>query len=167
VSSVKNDAPVGDEEAASNLNTTINAGAAQDFEILASATNVYFTFTTTIYRDDNVSANNTDSYYIRLGAISFFNNFPLDTRAVVGGDFGDPEGSFYVEGYGGYRFLRDQNLYTYLGASYETAFEQLDLRTGADYDIRPDLKLTAELQYLTSPSDIDDLFISAFATYEF
>ena len=167
VSSVKNDAPVGDEEASNSLNTTINAGAAQDLEILASATNVYFTFATTLFRDDNDSANDADSYYARLGAVSFFNNFPLDTRAVVGGDFGDPESSFYVEGYGGYRFLRNQNLYTYLGASYATAYEQLDLSTGVDYDIRPDLKLTAELQYLTSATDVNDLFISAFATYEF
>jgi hypothetical protein len=124
-------------------------------------------FTTSLFRDDNDSANDTDIYTLRLGAISYFNNFPLDTKAVVGGDIGDPENSVYVEGWTGYRFLREQTLYTYLGAIYETSIEQLDLRTGLDYDITSDVKLTAELQYLTSPTDVEDLFISAFATYEF
>ncbi len=170
VSIVRNDAPAADVEAVNNTNTTINAGIAQDFDILASATNMYFTFTTALFRDDNDSANDTDLYTLRLGAISYFNNFPLDTKAVVGYDIGKGgslENSFYVEGWTGYRFLREQTLYTYIGAVYETGVEQLDLRTGLDYDITIDVKLTAELQYLTGPTDVDDLFISAFATYEF
>jgi len=167
VTTVKNDAPAADVEAVKNTNTTINAGIAQDLEILASATNVYFTYSTALFRDENVTANDADTHTFRIGAISYFNNFPLDTKAVVGGDIGDPDDSFYIEGFGGYRFLRERTLYTYLGAIYETGIEQLDLRTGLDYDITPDVKLTAELQYLTSPTDIEDLFISAFATYEF
>ena len=86
---------------------------------------------------------------------------------VLGGDIGDPENSFYSELYAGYRFLREQTLYTYLGSSYETGPEQLDLRTGLEYDITNDIELTAELQYLTSATNVDDLFLSAFATYEF
>jgi len=167
---VRNDAPAtveNEDVAVNSTNTMINAGVAQDIQVLSSNTNVYFTYNTALFRDDNDSANNADTHTFRVGAISFFNNFPLDTRAVVGGSIGDPENSFYVEGYGGYRFLRQQNLYTYLGANYETSIEQLDLRTGVDYDITADVKLTAELQYLTSPTDIEDLFISAFATYEF
>ena len=167
VATVKNDAPVADIEAINSTNTMINAGVAQDLEILSSSTNVYFTYNTALYRDDNVTANNADAHTFRVGAISFFNNFPLDTKAILGGSIGDPENSFYIEGYGGYRFLQQQTLYTYLGANYETSIEQLDLRTGVDYDITPDVKLTAELQYLTSPTDVEDLFISAFATYEF
>jgi hypothetical protein len=166
VAMVKNGAPAADVEAVDTINTTIYTGVARDFEVLASATNVYFTFTTSLLTDNNDSANDSNAFTTRLGAISFFNNFPLDTKAVLGYDFGDPDNSFYVEGYAGYRFLREQTLYPYLGASYETGPEQLDFRTGADYDVAPDWRVTAELQYLTSPA-VDDLFIQAFATYEF
>ena len=41
-----------------------------------------------------------------------------------------------------------------------------DITTGADYDFSTELTFTAELQYIASPS-ADDLFIAAFATYEF
>jgi hypothetical protein len=166
VAIVKNDAPASDIEAVDTINTTIYTGIAQDVEILASATNVYFTFTTSLFSDRNTSANDSNVYTTRLGAISFFDNFPLDTKAVLGYDFGDPENSLYMEGYAGYRFLREQTLYPYMGAIYETGPEQLDFRTGLDYDITPDWRVTAELQYLTSPA-VDDLFIEAFATYEF
>ena len=64
------------------------------------------------------------------------------------------------------RLLRDQNLYPYLGAIYETGPEQLDLRTGADWDVTQAWKITALFQYLTSPI-VDDLFIRVFATYDF
>lgn len=167
VATAKNDAPVADVEAVNNTNITVSSGVAQDFDILSSVTNVYFTFTTAILRDENDSVNDTDLYTLRLGAISYFNNFPLDTKVVLGGDIGDPENSVYVEGYTGYRFLLEQTLYTYLGAIYETGPEQFDLRTGLDYDVTSDIALTAELQYLTSATGVDDLFISAFATYEF
>ena len=76
--------------------------------------------------------------------------------------------SLYAEGWAGYRFLKQQKLYAYLGASYLTGSEQLDARTGVDYDVTADVKVTAEVQYLSS-SDLagDNLFISAFATYNF
>jgi hypothetical protein len=165
VAAVKNDAPVGDIEAVNSLNTTINTGIAQDVEVLASATNVYFTFTASLFNDRNVSTNDSNLYTTRVGAISFF-NFPLDTRAILGYDFGDPENSVYVEGYVGYRFLRERTLYPYLGASYQSGAEQLDLNTGIEYDITRDAKITASVQYLTSPV-VDDLFVSAFANYNF
>ena len=166
VAMVKNDAPASDVEAVDTFNTTIYTGVARDFEVLASATNLYFAFTASLLADNNNSANDSNGFTTRLGAISFFDNFPLDTKAVLGYDFGDPENSFYVEGYAGYRFLPDQTLYPYLGVVYETGPEQLDLTTGAEYDIAPDWRATAELQYLSTP-DLDDLFIQAFATYEF
>jgi hypothetical protein len=163
---VNNDAPSTDDEAVDTINTTIYGGVARDVEIIASATNVYFTFSTSLFSDKNTSANDSNAFTTRLGAISFFNNFPLDTKAALGYDFGDINNSFYVEGYGGYRLLRDQTLYPYLGAIYETGPEQLDLRTGAEYDITPDWKATAELQFLGTPA-VDDLFIQAFVTYDF
>jgi hypothetical protein len=164
---VKNDAPITNEVATNNLNTVINAGIAQDVAIIGSSTNLYFNGTTTLFNDNNESINDFNIFTTRFGAVSFFNNFPLDTRAVLGYDWGDLEDSFYAEGYAGYRFLRQQTLYTYLGASYLTGNEQLDARTGIDFDIRTDLKLTAEVQYLTAQSAEDNLFLSAFATYTF
>jgi hypothetical protein len=167
VSSVKNDAPSTEDGAANKLNTVLNAGIAQDVTIIGSSTNLYFNGTTTLFNDNNESANDFNFFTTRFGAVSFFDNFPLDTRAVLGYDWGDQEDSVYAEGYAGYRFLRQQTLYTYLGASYLTGPEQLDARTGVDFDIRPDLKLTAEVQYITSRSVEDNLFLSAFATYTF
>jgi hypothetical protein len=166
VALVNNDAPAANAEAVDTQNTTISAGAAQDIEFLTTATNVYFTGTASLFKDEIDPSLDANDFSTRLGAISYFENIPLDTKAVLGVDFGDSDNSFYIEGYGGYRLLSEQTLYTYLGAIYETGPEQFDLTTGADYDYRTDLTFTAELQYISSPS-ADDLFIGVFATYAF
>ena len=138
----------------------------QDLEIFSTDSSVYFNGTASLFKDKITSSFDQNSYTTRIGAISYFNKMPLDTKAVIGYDFGDTPNSFYLEGKGGYRFLAEETLYTFADIIYETGPEQLDLTLGASFDAPRDITIDAEFEYITSP-DADDLLISAFATYEF
>jgi hypothetical protein len=107
-----------------------------------------------------------NTYSTRLGAISYFTGFPLDTKIVFGYDFGDTPNSIYLQGKSGYRLLKNENLYPYIDVIYETGPKALDLGVGVDLETPWDLTFEAEFEYLRTPSS-SDIIISAFATKEF
>ncbi len=158
--------PGDDDERVDNINTTITTGAMQNLDFWITNSDIYFNGTISLFNDKIDNANDLNNYYTRLGTISYFNDFPLDTKAVLGYDFGDSPNSVYLEGGAGYRFLRDQSLYGSTGLIYETGPEQLELSVGADYDVTQAINVEADFEYVTAPG-ADDLFISAFATWEF
>ncbi len=148
------------------INTTINIGATQNIEIFNTNSNLYGNGSATLVKDKVVNANSSNDYSLRLGLISYFNDFPLDTKAMMGYDFGDSPDSLYLEGRGGYRFLPGENLYAYVDAIYETGPEELDLTLGSTFDMVSDITLEGTIEYITSPL-ATDFFISMFATKEF
>jgi len=148
------------------INTIINTGATQNIEIFNTNSNLYGNGSATLVKDKVDDANSSNDYSLRLGLISYFNAFPLDTKAVMGYDFGDSPDSLYLEGRGGYRFLPGENLYAYVDAIYETGPEELDLTLGSTFEMVSDITLEGTVEYVTSPTTTD-LFISMFATKEF
>jgi hypothetical protein len=155
-----------DRDYIDTMNATINGGVSQDLEILSTTSTLYGDMTASIYKDKAGTTEDTNDFLTRAGLISYFNSIPLDTKAVLGYDFGDTLDSFYVEGKAGYRFFKDETLYTFTDIIYETGSEQFDLTVGADYDGPFEIVFEAELEYITSPS-YSDFLISAFATREF
>jgi hypothetical protein len=160
------DAGVEVDDQVDDVNTTITTGAMQNLDFWITNSDVYFNGTISLFNDNIDNASDLNNYYTRLGAISYFNDFPLDTRAVLGFDFGDSPNSAYLEGGAGYRFLMDQSLYASTGLIYETGPEQLEFTIGAEYDVTNTVNVEADFDYVTAPG-ADDLFISAFATWEF
>jgi hypothetical protein len=157
---------VSDGATVDTMNTTLNAGVSRSLELLRTNSSAYLTFSAGLYKDKIDDANSANDFSTRLGLISYFNDFPLDTKASVGYDFGDVDDSLYLEGRAGYRFLPEETLYAFTDLIYETGLEQLDLTVGTTFDVSTDIKLEGDLEYITSPSS-SDLFISAFATKEF
>ncbi len=155
-----------DKDNIDTMNVTISGGASQDVTLFSTNSTVYGDVTASIYKDKIAAANDTNDYLTRAGLVTYFNSIPLDTKAVLGYDFGDTLDSFYVEGKAGYWFFRDETLYTFTDLIYETGSEQFDLTVGADYDGPFEIFFEAELEYITSPS-YSDFLISAFATREF
>jgi len=153
-------------EGVDTVNTTITGGAAYNMDIYITNSDVYFNGTASLYKDKVTAANSADTYSTRIGAISYFNDFPLDTKAVIGFDFGDLPNSLYLEARGGYRLLKDETLYPYADLIYETGPEQFDITVGASYDAPYQITVDGELELITSP-DITDLLISVFAKKEF
>ena len=162
----KNDAKSTDTEAIDNINNNFSAGITRELEILNTSSSLYLTGNASIYRDRINKANDQDNYSTRLGAISYFNALPLDTKAVVGFDFGDSPSSLYMEGRSGYRWLKNENLYTFGGIVYQTGPETLELVAGADFEAMRDLTINADFDYISSPAS-KDIFLSVYATKEF
>jgi len=157
---------VSDDTTVDTVNTTLNAGVSRSLELLRTSSSAFLTFSAGLYKDRIDDANSADDFSTRLGLISYFNDFPLDTKLSVGFDFGDTDDSVYLEGRAGYRFLPEETLYAFTDLIYETGLEQFDLSIGTTYAITSDITLEGDLEYITSPSS-SDLFISAFATKEF
>jgi hypothetical protein len=155
-----------DKNIIDTMNVTINGGASQDFILLSTNSTLYGDVTSSIYKDKIDTVNDTNDYLTRAGLRSYFNSIPLDTKAVMGYDFGDTLDSFYIEGKAGYSFFKDKTLYTFADIIYETGNEQFDLTLGADYEGPFEVLFEAELEYITSPG-YSDFLISAFATREF
>ncbi|HEB29570.1 MAG TPA: hypothetical protein ENI15_01680 [Spirochaetes bacterium] len=147
-------------------NTVINAGVTQNLAILITDTDVYFDGNVSLLRDNVDSANDANTYSTRLGAISYFTPFPLDTKIAVGYDFGDRTNSFYLEGRGGYRFFQNESLYTFTDVIYETGIETLDLTVGVSFDAPFNISFETDFEYITAPSG-SDIIVSAFAMWEF
>jgi hypothetical protein len=150
--------------------TTLDAGVSYDLEILDTSSTAYFDGTGSFSTDNSpatpANAYSTSDYTTRLGLISYFNAIPLDTKAVVGYDFGDSPNSFYVEGKVGYWFFPEETLYTYAQADYATGTQLLETEIGATAYIPWDVELDATIEYITYPS-YNNLRISASATKEF
>lgn len=161
-----NDAPKTDTAAIDNINNNFSAGITRELEIFNTSSSLYLTGNASIYRDRNYKANDQDNYSTRLGAISYFNTLPLDTRAVIGFDFGDSPGSLYMEGRSGYRLLKNENLYTFGGLVYQTGPDTLELIAGADFEAMSNLTINADFDYISSPAS-KDIFLSIYATKEF
>jgi hypothetical protein len=155
-----------DRDYIDTMNATINGGVSQDLELLSTNSTVYGDVTASIYKDKIGPGPDANDFLTRAGLITYFNSIPLDTKAVLGYDFGDTLDSFYGELGAGYRFFKDETLYTFTDIIYETGSEQFDLTVGADYDGPFEIVFEAELEYITSPS-YSDFLISAFATREF
>jgi hypothetical protein len=158
-----------DSNTVDTVNTTITGGATYTTPLWATTSSLYFNGTASLFKDKAGTSDDTQDFTTRLGALSYWSTLPLDTRLVVGYDFGDSSGlpSMYLEGRAGYRFLPQETLYVYAGTVYETGPELLELTAGTEWDIRYDMLLESELQYLTAGSGDDSLYISAFVTKEF
>lgn len=148
------------------VNTTIDGGVSYDFEILDTSSTGYFNGTASFLSDIITPANDQGDYSTRLGVISYFNAIPLDTKAVVGYDFGTSPNSIYLEGGAGYWFFPGETLYAYINANYATGDQLLELKIGSTLEAIWDTEIEATLEYLTSP-DSSNMRISAFATKEF
>ena len=147
-------------------NTTINGGVAHDIELLSTNTNVYFNGSAALFKDGSPLGSDSDKYTTRLGAVSYFTGMPLDTKAVVGFDFGDIDTSVYLQGRAGYRFLKEETLYAFTDLVYETGPELLDWKVGADYETPWDVTFEADFEYVTAPGS-SDVILSAYATKRF
>ncbi len=148
------------------ISTTINGGTTYNMDLWITNSDLYFNGTVGVFKDRLTTANDSNTYSTRVGADSYFNDFPLDTKVVTGLDFGDIDTSMYLEGGAGYRFLKDESLYPYTDIIYETGPEQFDFTLGAKYDAPYRISVDGSLNYITSP-DTSNLFISVFATKEF
>jgi hypothetical protein len=148
------------------LNTSINAGANQNMDLWITDSDIYLNGTVSLLKDNATPANDANTYSTRLGAKSYFTPFPLDTKLVFGYDFGDTANSFYIEGKGGYRFLKNENLYTFADVVFETGIETLDVTVGAEYEAPLNLTFEGEFEFINAP-DGSDILLSAFATWEF
>jgi hypothetical protein len=149
-------------------NTTISGGGSYNFAAFSASNNVYSTVSATLFSDNEDSTQDFQDYSTRFGLTSYFDTTPLDTKAVVGFDFGDSpnQDSVYLQGGAGYAFLPNENLYGYAGVIYETGPELFDLTVGAELETEYDISVEAEIEYIDSAAT-EDLFISAFVTYEF
>jgi len=148
------------------LNTTINAGASQDMDIWITDTDIYLNGNASLLSDRADSTNDSNTFSTRLGAISYFIPFPLDTKFTFGYDFGDMNNSFYMEGRGGYRFLKNENLYTFADVTYETGVETLDILIGAEFEAPRNITVEGDFEFINAPGG-SDILLSAFATWEF
>jgi hypothetical protein len=148
------------------LNTTINAGAIQNMGIWITDTDIYLNGSASLLNDRADSVNDANTFSTRLGAISYFIPFPLDTKLTIGYDFGDRDNSFYMEGRSGYRFLKNENLYTFADVTYETGIETLDLIVGAAFEAPRNITVEGDFEFINAP-DGSDILLSAFATWEF
>jgi len=157
---------ISDDATVDSINTTLNGGISQNLELWATNSNLYFSTTASLFKDKIDDSNSANDFTTRLGLVSYFANIPLDTKGVVGYDFGDSQDSLYLEGRGGYRFLRNESLYTYLDAIYETGPEELDLLFGVNFDTVYDIVIEGTAEYLSAPST-SDFLLSVFATKEF
>jgi hypothetical protein len=157
---------ISDDATVDSMNTTLNGGISQNLELWTTNSNLYFSTTASLFKDKIDDNNSTEDFTTRLGLVSYFVNAPLDTKAVVGYDFGDSQDSLYIEGRGGFRFLRNENLYTYLDAIYETGPEELDLLFGVNFDTVYDIVIEGTLEYFSAPST-SDVLLSVYATKEF
>jgi hypothetical protein len=155
-----------DEVEVDTLNTTINAGVTQDIDIFTTSSTAYFNGTAILVKDEIDSSFDSNDFTTRLGLISYFTNIPLDTKAVLGFDFGDSPNSIYLEGRGGYRFLPEETLYAYLDILYETGPEEFDLIFGSTFTTIYDITLEGYAEYFDSPS-FSDVILSLYATKEF
>jgi hypothetical protein len=148
------------------VNTTVNGGGTYVVEVLSTRTSLYGTITAALFNDNFAPGNDSNKYSPRLGAVSFFTNIPLDTKAAAGVDVGDVDTSVYLEGSVGYRFLKDETLYAFTNLVYETGIEQLDWKVGADYEAPRDITFEADFEYITVPGS-SDVILSAYATKRF
>lgn len=146
-------------------NITVNGGVTRELEVLNTNSSVYLNGSATLFTDKATPSNDEDIYSSRLGFISYFTGKPLDTKAVVGFDFGDAD-SVYIQGKAGYRFLKDESLYAFADAVYETGPEQLDFKLGADYEAPFGIGFEADFEYIDSPVS-SDVILSAYATKKF
>ncbi|UCB45219.1 MAG: hypothetical protein JSV25_13535 [Spirochaetota bacterium] len=149
-----------------STNTTVDAGVSYDLELLETSSTAYFNGTASFTGDKVTPANDLSDYSTRVGLISYFDAIPLDTKAVVGYDFGDSPDSFYVEGKAGYWFFPEETLYTYAQAAYATGDQLLETEAGATAYIPWDVEIDAKVEYITYPG-YNNLRISASATKEF
>jgi hypothetical protein len=157
---------ISDDATVDSMNTTLNGGISQNLELWVTNSNLYFAATASLLNDKIDDSNSTNDFTTRLGLVSYFVDMPLDTKAVVGYDFGDSQDSLYIEGRGGYRFLKNENLYTYLDAVYETGPEELDLLFGVTFDTVYDIVIEGTAEYFSAPST-SDVLLSVYATKEF
>jgi hypothetical protein len=147
-------------------NTTVDAGVSYDLEILDTSSTAYFNGTASFTTDKITPANDLSDYTTRVGLISYFDAIPLDTKAVLGYDFGDSPDSIYVEGKVGYWFFPEEILYAYAEADYATGDQLLETEIGATAYIPWDVQLDATFEYITYPG-YNNIRISASATKEF
>lgn len=157
---------VSDSETVDSVNTTISTGVSRSFELYTTSSRAYFDGNVALVRDDIDSSNDLTDFGTRAGLVSYFDTIPLDTRFVLGYDFGDSPNSFYIRGRGGYRFLKDETLYAYADLVYQTAYDQFNLEIGSTFETVYEIVVEATVEYFTS-SVSSDLVLSAFATMEF
>jgi hypothetical protein len=157
---------ISDDATVDSTNTTLNGGISQNLELWVTNSNLYFSSTASLFNDRVDDSNSTNDFTTRLGLVSYFMNLPLDTKAVVGYDFGDSRDSLYLEARGGYHFLRNESLYASLDAVYETGPEELDLLFGLSFDTTYDIVVEGTAEYFSSPS-ASDVLLSVYATKEF
>jgi hypothetical protein len=158
---------VDDNDQVDTFNTTITAGANYDFGFWITESTAFLNTSTTLFNDNNpADPLDANDYSVRGGLASYFSTIPLDTKVVLGYEFGDTFDSVYAEGMGGYRFLKDESLYVYADLIYESGNKLYDLILGAAFDTIFDTLFEAEFEYITSETSSEALF-SAFATKEF
>jgi len=157
---------ISDDATVDSTNTTINGGISQNLELWVTNSNLYFSSTASLFNDKVDDSNSTNDFTTRLGLVSYFMNLPLDTKAVVGYDFGDSRDSLYLEARGGYYFLRNESLYASLDTVYETGPEELNLLFGLSFDTTYDIVVEGTAEYFSSPS-ASDVLLSVYATKEF
>ncbi len=148
------------------VSTTISGGANYNMDVWVTNSDLYMNETIGLFSDNLTTENDSNTYSTRVGADSYFNDFPLDTKVVTGLDFGDIDTSLYMEGGVGYKFLKDESLYPYTDIIYETGPNRFDFTVGTKYDAPYRISVDGSLNYITSP-DTSDLFISVLATKEF
>ncbi len=147
---------------------SINGGVTREVDVLKTNSSVYLNASATLFKDDAPAAAvpEQNDFSTRLGMISYFTEVPLDAKAVLGFDFGDIDTSVYVRGKAGYRFLKDESLYAFADAAYETGPEQLDFKFGADYEAPFGIGFEADFEYLSAPGS-SEVILSSYATKKF
>ena len=144
-------------------NISTDAGVTRNMDVLGVNSYINFSTNVNLYRDKETTSNDSETYSFRTGLSSYFDNLPLSTRAVVGYDFGT-QNSLYLEGWGEYRFLKNESLITSLGAVYESGPNMLDITSGVSADMIYGIKLESNFEYITNTGDLN---LSIFALREF
>ena len=144
-------------------NISANAGVTRNMEIIGINSDLNFSTNINLYRDKITNSNDSEKYSFRTGVSNYFDNIPLSTKAVVGYDFGS-QNSLYLEGWGEYRFLKNESLIVSLGAIFESNPNMLDITSGLTADMIYDVKIESNFEYITNTGDLN---LSVYAFREF
>ena len=140
-------------------NISFDAGVTKNMDIMGINSYVNFSTNVNLYKDKVTSSNDNERYSFRTGVSSYFDNLPLSTKAILGYDFGT-ENSLYIEGWGEYRFLKNESLVVSLGAVFESGPNMFDITSGLTADVIYGVKLKSDFEYVTNTGDLN-LSISA------
>ena len=144
-------------------NISADAGITRNMDVLGVNSYINFSTNVNLYKDKETTSNDSETYSFRTGLSSYFDNLPLSTSAVVGYDFGT-QNSLYLEGWGEYRFLKNESLIASLGMVYESGPNMLDITSGVSANMIYGIKLESNFEYITNTGDLN---LSVFASREF